>query len=254
MPANIGRNDPCWCGSGKKYKHCHLHQDPSVKSLAPSESELENLLGQFGAESMRRTLEEMARNPSRKEEIRQQVLSHLEKVQREKELGTRPKPSQRCIFGKSALPKAKRAELLDLVASLVDENWAGRSEMCIYFAVLLRDALRVIGISADAVWGEATYFHPDNPAHKFTWNHAWVLIWEEEIVDGNIDSIVENPALDSELEIQPYSFWGSVSQLPGDRTFVRKGTISEEWEAQNMDRDTLYAWRNRLGQELRRLS
>ncbi len=20
---NIGRNDPCWCGSGKKYKHCH---------------------------------------------------------------------------------------------------------------------------------------------------------------------------------------------------------------------------------------
>jgi hypothetical protein len=21
--AKIGRNDPCWCGSGKKYKHCH---------------------------------------------------------------------------------------------------------------------------------------------------------------------------------------------------------------------------------------
>jgi preprotein translocase subunit SecA len=20
---NIGRNDPCWCGSGKKYKRCH---------------------------------------------------------------------------------------------------------------------------------------------------------------------------------------------------------------------------------------
>jgi preprotein translocase subunit SecA len=20
---NIGRNDPCWCGSGKKYKKCH---------------------------------------------------------------------------------------------------------------------------------------------------------------------------------------------------------------------------------------
>ncbi|HEX4857852.1 MAG TPA: SEC-C metal-binding domain-containing protein [Usitatibacteraceae bacterium] len=19
----IGRNDPCWCGSGKKFKHCH---------------------------------------------------------------------------------------------------------------------------------------------------------------------------------------------------------------------------------------
>ncbi|MFW6136170.1 MAG: SEC-C metal-binding domain-containing protein [Chloroflexota bacterium] len=23
----IGRNDPCWCGSGKKYKHCHLRAD-----------------------------------------------------------------------------------------------------------------------------------------------------------------------------------------------------------------------------------
>ncbi len=22
-----GRNDPCWCGSGKKYKHCHLDKD-----------------------------------------------------------------------------------------------------------------------------------------------------------------------------------------------------------------------------------
>jgi preprotein translocase subunit SecA len=23
----IGRNDPCWCGSGKKYKQCHLRED-----------------------------------------------------------------------------------------------------------------------------------------------------------------------------------------------------------------------------------
>ena len=23
----IGRNDPCWCGSGKKYKYCHLKSD-----------------------------------------------------------------------------------------------------------------------------------------------------------------------------------------------------------------------------------
>ncbi len=22
-----GRNDPCWCGSGKKYKHCHWAED-----------------------------------------------------------------------------------------------------------------------------------------------------------------------------------------------------------------------------------
>ncbi len=23
----LSRNDPCWCGSGKKYKHCHMRQD-----------------------------------------------------------------------------------------------------------------------------------------------------------------------------------------------------------------------------------
>ena len=25
--AVLGRNDPCWCGSGKKYKKCHLDSD-----------------------------------------------------------------------------------------------------------------------------------------------------------------------------------------------------------------------------------
>jgi preprotein translocase subunit SecA len=24
---SLGRNDPCWCGSGKKYKHCHMRSD-----------------------------------------------------------------------------------------------------------------------------------------------------------------------------------------------------------------------------------
>jgi hypothetical protein len=23
----LGRNDPCWCGSGKKYKRCHYESD-----------------------------------------------------------------------------------------------------------------------------------------------------------------------------------------------------------------------------------
>ena len=23
----LGRNDRCWCGSGKKYKHCHKPED-----------------------------------------------------------------------------------------------------------------------------------------------------------------------------------------------------------------------------------
>jgi preprotein translocase subunit SecA len=28
----VGRNDPCWCGSGKKYKKCHMPSDTGVES------------------------------------------------------------------------------------------------------------------------------------------------------------------------------------------------------------------------------
>ena len=27
----IGRNDSCWCGSGKKYKNCHEAMDEKLK-------------------------------------------------------------------------------------------------------------------------------------------------------------------------------------------------------------------------------
>jgi len=31
-PKDIGRNEPCWCGSGKKYKKCHLDNDEKKRS------------------------------------------------------------------------------------------------------------------------------------------------------------------------------------------------------------------------------
>ena len=30
----LGRNDPCWCGSGKKYKRCHMESDARKRSKA----------------------------------------------------------------------------------------------------------------------------------------------------------------------------------------------------------------------------
>ena len=33
MPRHkIGRNEPCWCGSGKKFKRCHLERDKQKPS------------------------------------------------------------------------------------------------------------------------------------------------------------------------------------------------------------------------------
>ncbi|NLN86699.1 MAG: methionyl aminopeptidase [Syntrophomonadaceae bacterium] len=31
--ARLSRNDPCWCGSGRKYKKCHLAQDERLKEM-----------------------------------------------------------------------------------------------------------------------------------------------------------------------------------------------------------------------------
>ena len=33
-----GRNDPCWCGSGKKYKRCHLDADADASSAGSHDS------------------------------------------------------------------------------------------------------------------------------------------------------------------------------------------------------------------------
>ncbi len=36
----LGRNEPCWCGSGKKYKHCHLrHDQDSARPSSASDAE-----------------------------------------------------------------------------------------------------------------------------------------------------------------------------------------------------------------------
>ena len=34
MAVKIGRNDPCWCGSGRKYKACHANFDDRLAKLA----------------------------------------------------------------------------------------------------------------------------------------------------------------------------------------------------------------------------
>ena len=34
MHKKMERNDPCWCGSNKKYKHCHMQIDEKIRSFA----------------------------------------------------------------------------------------------------------------------------------------------------------------------------------------------------------------------------
>ena len=36
----LSRNDPCWCGSGRKYKHCHLKHDMTLRNVYQGTSTL----------------------------------------------------------------------------------------------------------------------------------------------------------------------------------------------------------------------
>src|SRR6516165_9649700 len=36
---SIGRNDPCHCGSGRKYKNCHLSREPAATAHTTNGSE-----------------------------------------------------------------------------------------------------------------------------------------------------------------------------------------------------------------------
>jgi hypothetical protein len=38
---NLGRNDPCHCGSGKKYKQCHLDKDEQAAREARAKAAAE---------------------------------------------------------------------------------------------------------------------------------------------------------------------------------------------------------------------
>ena len=41
MEANLGRNDPCHCGSGKKYKQCCLVKDEAAARTARAKAAAE---------------------------------------------------------------------------------------------------------------------------------------------------------------------------------------------------------------------
>lgn len=56
-PDKPKRNDPCWCGSGKKYKKCHLDQD--ADGLRSAREVLPEAMAQFARDAERRARVEL---------------------------------------------------------------------------------------------------------------------------------------------------------------------------------------------------
>jgi len=77
----LGRNDPCWCGSGKKYKKCHLESDEKSRPERPSAREAPKEPthpGSAAEESeLRERLIEFAPGVLRKRELEEALLAFV---------------------------------------------------------------------------------------------------------------------------------------------------------------------------------
>jgi len=142
-----------------------------------------------------------------------QIKPLIMEIRRQKEAGGRLRPSTSLIDRSQMLTKESREKLPDKVAALVDENYAGRSEMCQQFADLLHRALTYLQFPSRAVGGTAIYYDVQGK-EIFRWKHAWVRVGKEA-VDGNVDCLVENPVVPKQVGIAPY--WGPIAETPGDR-------------------------------------
>lgn len=165
------------------------------------------------------------------------VRDMVEGVRDQKTRGIRRRPSERLILMGPATQPDWRPKLLDRVAELVDENALGRSDMCSQFAALLRAGLFRMGIRASAMAGEVSYQRADGT--WMTWKHAWVEISGDVIVDGNIDTLHENPLVGSGLDPAPY--WGPRTSIPLDRRIPRAGKRVPKEEGEG-DVDVVAVW------------
>ena len=134
-------------------------------------------------------------------------------IRRQKQTGERLHPSGSLIDNSQMLTAETRRKLLDKIAALVDENYAGRSEMCQQFADLLHRALTHLQFPSRGVVGTAIYYDAKGK-EIFRWKHAWVRIGDE-VIDGNVDGLAENPAVPKEVRVSPY--WGPIAAVPADR-------------------------------------
>jgi len=166
-----------------------------------------------------------------------------ERIRRQKQGGERALPSEALVDDSALLNREFRKALIDKIASLVDENLFGRSEMCQQFATLLNLSLNHLGIYSKVMRGKATY------SNGFSWDHYWVTT-KDEIIDANTDSMVENPAVPNDLIPAPY--WGSKSNLPKDRKLKPKSNakIPKDTDVKDIWWPELKKWVSQYNQSI----
>jgi len=109
MSKKVGRNDPCPCGSGKKYKRCHGVSTPAPSAMEKSgiQAELDKLLRRTKAEELQRQEQQGFGKP---------IISTVVNGVRRVAVGDKNYSS----------PKWKSFHdfLQDFIKSLIDNRWA----------------------------------------------------------------------------------------------------------------------------------
>jgi len=165
------------------------------------------------------------------------VQGIISRIRAEKESDSRFRPSTSLIDTSTMLTPGKRVALLDKVAELVDENVAGRSDMCLQYAALFNLALRHLGFSSHAVAGTATYFS-EKGKPVFSWRHGWVRVGKE-VIDGNTDSLSENIMVPKSVTAPPY--WGPIEGVQ-TRKYDQDGYVDDDSDVTNVWWPELRDW------------
>jgi uncharacterized protein YecA (UPF0149 family) len=71
--SKVGRNDPCHCGSGQKYKKCHLAADDAARSAEIAKANAEALAALEAEEAEEAEEEETTAGPARRPQTRQET-------------------------------------------------------------------------------------------------------------------------------------------------------------------------------------
>ena len=159
----LGRNDLCWCKSGKKYKRCHLGTSENTVYWSKVSE-----LGEFGARAF-------VKQEFQKVDVEREVRL-LSKILEERKSGKRPKPSEHVYLGKSRFSDKNRKLYIDVVAAIIDNDLTGRSTMCVYSAILLADILKNLGAKPKVITGKATYRSTDKKLNSPGIMLGWKLV------------------------------------------------------------------------------
>lgn len=77
-PGKIGRNEPCWCGSGKKYKYCHLNSEIGTSLIRVTDKPVHvDILTEQLAAARRRTRNYAARVTASTDALRTELVERI---------------------------------------------------------------------------------------------------------------------------------------------------------------------------------